>query len=635
MSSPEFNDTEVGRFIESLSDHTNEDQVSELVNKKSSCFDPDKVREEVVRLKAQSPEAIVKELEGRKRQLEPLMKYLQKALDRFGDTRYCDIWGSKREYLDKAEIAKAVREKLLTGLPLSGVGSAEWQAMWHTAEKFVHSVNHLANFPPRLGEYCPLCTQEVDQNANDRLLGFYSLMADQTSKDEKDALEKYHRLRREYLSARFDLSHYPAAIALVQEYNPSFQSLLAGVELEIGNRLAAVESNEEPDPATVIPLDENVVNVVSSIIEGLGREIESVASRGGADEIIEEKEASIRDHEDRVLLERNADKVISNIRRFKAVAKYKKIESECKPRSITDLNTSICQEAVVQPLIEAFDDELSKFGFSRFKVRPKTRGRSGSQLLKLEVFESGEPVVANVASEGEQRCIAIACFLAEMRADERSSAIVFDDPVNSLSHQWAHKVVKRIVDESLERQVIVLTHDIVFYKMMLEECEKRSLEAPNQNCLMRSRRRAGIVRSSPPWDALTTSKRIQELKVMCRGLARVDADELESDFRRDASEFYGYLREAWERLIEERLLYQVVTRFGREIQTTRLRRLTDITDDDFARISKAMSKCSAYFRGHDTSPAVAGDFPSMDEVWEDLRDIEEYHKHLCGERKRS
>ena len=46
---------------------------------------------------------------------------------------------------------------------------------------------------------------------------------------------------------------------------------------------------------------------------------------------------------------------------------------------------------------------------------------------------------------GEQRCISIACFLAEMQADKRKSAVIFDDPVNSLSHQWSQRVAKRIV----------------------------------------------------------------------------------------------------------------------------------------------------------------------------------------------
>ncbi len=76
-----------------------------------------------------------------------------------------------------------------------------------------------------------------------------------------------------------------------------------------------------------------------------------------------------------------------------------------------------------------------------------------------------------------------------MLADKRKSAVVFDDPVNSLSHQWSHKVAKRLVEESLERQVVVLTHDIVFYKLLLEEIENTGGTELNEICLERSRKK--------------------------------------------------------------------------------------------------------------------------------------------------
>ena len=290
---------------------------------------------------------------------------------------------------------------------------------------------------------------------------------------------------------------------------------------------------------------------------------------------------------------------------------------------------------MIQPVVEYFDDELKRFGFNRFKVEPQTRGKAGAQLLRLEILESGEPLVAKVASEGEQRCIAIACFLAEMRSDQRKSAVIFDDPVNSLSHQWSGRVAKRLVEESLYRQVVVLTHDIAFYKYLLEEIESHDSVIFNGICLERSRRRAGIVRTSPPWDALTTSARVKELNKQLQELRKIDKDGTEQEFRQAAYRFYGYLREAWERLVEEKLLNQVVTRFGRSVQTNRLKRLTDLTEEDFKRIEAGMSKCSTYFRGHDSAPSVGDPYPAIDEVEADLASIDDFNKELQNTRKRS
>lgn len=76
-----------------------------------------------------------------------------------------------------------------------------------------------------------------------------------------------------------------------------------------------------------------------------------------------------------------------------------------------------------------------------------------------------------------------------MRSDKRKSAVVFDDPVSSLSHQWSTRVANRLVKESLNRQVVILTHDIVFYKLLLESVENTEGCTSNEICLERSRKK--------------------------------------------------------------------------------------------------------------------------------------------------
>lgn len=47
---------------------------------------------------------------------------------------------------------------------------------------------------------------------------------------------------------------------------------------------------------------------------------------------------------------------------------------------------------------------------------------------------------------------------------------------------------------------------------------------------------------------------------------------------------FGLLRESWERLVEEKLLNKVVSRFERGVYTQRLSRIVDITDADITRV---------------------------------------------------
>ena len=76
------------------------------------------------------------------------------------------------------------------------------------------------------------------------------------------------------------------------------------------------------------------------------------------------------------------------------------------------------------------------------------------------------------------------------------------------------------------------------------------------------------------------------------------------DYERRAKEIYGYLREGWERGVEEVLLNGAVERFAPEVQTQRLRRLSAITDDHVNTLERGMSKTSRWLRGHDDAAAL-------------------------------
>jgi hypothetical protein len=83
------------------------------------------------------------------------------------------------------------------------------------------------------------------------------------------------------------------------------------------------------------------------------------------------------------------------------------------------------------------------------------------------------------------------------------------------------------------------------------------------------------------------------------------------------------------------LLNGVIHRFGRDIQTKRLKVLVDIKDDDYNRIYEAMSKCSCYIEGHDESSELNEPLPIPDEIGADIKNIEDYQKELSSNRKRS
>ncbi|MCA6065349.1 AAA family ATPase [Thalassolituus marinus] len=234
---------------------------------------------------------------------------------------------------------------------------------------------------------------------------------------------------------------------------------------------------------------------------------------------------------------------------------------------------------------------------------------------------------AHNPSEGEQKCISLAGFLAELRADNRNSGIVFDDPVNSLDHNWRVRFAKRISQEANQRQVIVLTHDIPFLWMLQKECPDAHVIG-----LTRGENRTGIPQESPPWNAETTSRRIGKIKNALPKLKKFES-LCHEDFAEEAKNLYGKMRETWEQLIEEWLVKGVVERFGREIHPSNIRYLVDISEPDVQTITQAYDRCSTNFTGHSKAIALGAGYVTYEDVERDVKLLEEYFQNLKKRRQ--
>ena len=247
-------------------------------------------------------------------------------------------------------------------------------------------------------------------------------------------------------------------------------------------------------------------------------------------------------------------------------------------------------------------------------------------MFKLNLTGKANGIM-EIASEGEQKCVALASFLAELSVDDRKSAIIFDDPINSLDHKWRRKFAKRIVEESLTRQVIVFTHDMPFLKM-LEESSDEVHSTLRLISIAKYGNKAGFPFPEPPWDAKNTLSRIGYLKNLLPDLKKM---ELSGDPRYEftAKHAYNLMRETWERLVEEWLLRKVVERFAREVKTQSLKVIIDdITNEDNDIINAAMSKCSTFMYGHDNATGLTVDCPCYNEIEQDVTSLDTYFKAL-------
>lgn len=606
-------------FVNNLSANTDEDEIQNHIATDVNLQRIESLRMEIIQYKSQTAEMIKSTLEQNKKTLIPLKQFYDSSLKLLGNDAIIELEKLQIEQERTQHLSEELRKATLQNLPLDTVAGLSWQNLWSAAKSFIEQETRKRSFPMKRGEHCPLCLQEISLESESKMVALGQFLSNKTAQSAKNAKDNVDSALKLLSSHILELSPYIAAIEFLNKNNPPMGDDVKMMFSALAKRKENILSGRFKDAHAEI--NSECLNQLNKIVEGINQSILSINSDADLLILIKREEMELARLEDMKYVRENIENIVSNINRLKIIKKIENLLSQCGTTSISTLSSQISRSGVVEPLVSAFSDELRNFGFERFKVKVDTRNRSGEQQFKLSLADENDVTIATlgVASEGEQRCIAIASFLAEMKADARKSAVIFDDPVNSLSHEWSSRVARRLILESKNRQVIVLTHNIVFYKLLLEVAEEINA-IYSGIALERSRKFAGLVRESAPWEAMTTRSRYKELKVKLQELKRLEKrdETTATELRLASCQFYGFLREAWERLVEEKLLNKVVTRFERGISTQRLARLTDISQDDLDKIDRGMSKCSTYFRGHDSAPAIGDPYPTTAEIEQDL-----------------
>ena len=256
---------------------------------------------------------------------------------------------------------------------------------------------------------------------------------------------------------------------------------------------------------------------------------------------------------------------------------------------------------------------------------PSTDGR-GRDAGKPEVGSHGVPQVSDIASEGEQRALALSFFLAEVSTSETDGGLIVDDPVSSLDDERRSYIAARLVAQAGHRQVIVLTHDLPFMLDLVDRAEAAGVATLVQG-VWRLGNEGGKVDDHPPFKAM---KLKQRLGVLDQEVAQWNNQPAPRDFDeawRRVCDFYARLRISCERAVEERLFRGVVQRFQREVKTLALRDVV-VTPELIAAVEDEMTRCSQFV--HDEPPGTAAGLPDRAQLAADLARLRDFEQETRG-----
>jgi hypothetical protein len=539
---------------------------------------------------------------------------------------------SLREAVGKSNTAKAAAELAATEFKatpgqLVGTGGGEWKSLFEAARTF-SELSHPDHPFPLLPEdaACPLCQNSLGSEGARRLLRFDAFIKAAAERAAKEAREAATIGFRAIQQASVDLMFGDTLVEELTETAPQIASACGVLQRDLKERKTAILQAaagklawEHPQALSEEP-QLGLVEVTNALLE------QAKALEATADEKL--KAAMVRERTELDARRRLAEVKIAV---FEAKAKYdlcSKLQAcidRMETRGISRKSTELSRTTASQELADALNSELKHLKVDHLRVVMKPESPGGKTQFKLTLQMPGGGSPAAILSEGEQRAIALASFMAEIRLGKGHGGIVLDDPVSSLDHRRRWEVAERLARESLNRQVVVFTHDIYFL-LILEQKAKEVGTTLTKNYIRRTADGYGVHSQDLPFDVLGTKDRLGRLRQMLVGVRKA-AKEGDEDLHRQLTvKCYGQLRLAWERCIEEVLLNGAVQRFGEGVSTKCLKGVT-VTDEDYCEIDAGMTKSSKF--EHDAASAVGRlPVPDSDELSDDIERLAKWRERL-------
>ncbi|MBI1383151.1 MAG: AAA family ATPase [Planctomycetaceae bacterium] len=585
-------------------------------------------------LQANDPEKLTRQLSLRAGRVQALARHLTAVELALSADAIKAVFDARGEVRRKAEAAKNLRTATFPAEMLDGTGSDPWTALWEAARHFSDEVAYSGQAFPVVTEdaHCVLCQQNLDHETCERLKRFEAFVTSTSEQELQQARDILTNRRAGFVELKLTTEATEEAVKEIRiEHAAVADAVTEALATNERRRKAVLLAlAEEKDHDADCPALETVTEDVDAVAAQIAERIETLRT-SATDDTRKRMTEEVLELRARKLLAKHEQVVLDEIERKKKHAAYGLCIDETKTQAITQKSTAVTKAAVSQRLKKGFRDELKSLAFRHAEVELTEAGGSEGVLYhKLILTRAPGVELPRVVSEGEQRCLSIAAFFAELSTADDHSGIVFDDPVSSLDYKWREGVARRLVHEAKTRQVIVFTHDVVFLLLLKQFAEELGVEQLDQHIRHLSKG-AGVCAEELPWVALKVAKRIGHLKKLFQDAEKLHRDGHQSVYEREASVIYGYLREAWERGLEEVLLGGVVERYRPGVQTQQIGRIADITTEDCRTVETAMTKCSRWLPGHDQAAAARADIPDPDALGADIETLEHW---VHGIRKR-
>ena len=511
----------------------------------------------------------------------------------------------------------ALRDSLFAAANLPTDPDQTWEA-------FVRSGKEYREHLEKLGVHdemrCLYCRQTLAPDALALIAKYSEYLGSQIAKDiqaQESAIQVLSKPLRDSSLASVQAFCAPAEAESDAGIEPPTEQIetlrrLLTVEATLRNQLADRTAVEESNIFQVSEMRSKVSAWHSYVTAAL----EELRSQNlDREEVLKKKEVELLELRARMELNKSWSEVESlvaiAIRREK-LRKERDVIANLR-RSITILSNKASDLLINKNFEEIFRNECAELRAPGLEL--EFFGRQGEAQRRKRLPGGIDP--SKVLSEGEQKVIALADFMAEARMSDNTVPVIFDDPVSSLDHRRVREVAGRIADLAFDHQVVVFTHDIFFTACLLD------LLGKSDRCVyyrVTDEDGKGTVTqgTGPRWD---TIRNLTAKINVCIELAKSSSGEGRESHVRDA---YDSIRSWCEVFVEQEVLASVTERFQPNVRMTLLGRIkVERLGDTIDTVTSVYEDACRYIDAHSQPLPTLGVGPKLSNLqsdWDKLKD---------------
>ncbi len=357
------------------------------------------------------------------------------------------------------ELAKRQFEILST---IPNNDNPEWKKFIRSGEEYKSKVDDS-------DKICIYCRQSLqDENATKLIKSYGEFLKDASEQKLNNSLKEIKSLKKRIKELSVELKIKDNIQKILQENKfEESDSTLHEIIIDANTKFSVEKEQllnklKVEDLVVKINLFDtiNITKKLNFISEGIKNEVDKLSEeRTKKADKIEKVEKLLKQFQENESISKQKENVEKWFELDTLMNSLKGKAAKISTTKITNVSKQAHNDLLTETLKQNFTDELNSLGYKGLNVKiENARGGKGTSSTKLTLSRNND--IKAILSEGEQKAVALALFIAESKIQKNKSPIILDDPVNSLDHKIAGKFTQQLL--KLDNQVILFNHNRLF-----------------------------------------------------------------------------------------------------------------------------------------------------------------------------